>query len=101
MGTFFSVVGYGALVVDAYLVLASIAARMMKAEYLAYLPPFGAVEPSRFVVLLVATWTAVLAIGCLSANDAPSGRRSAPGVLWFVLVLAVAWLVYLTSLLVG
>ena len=104
MRTFFSVVGYGTLVVDAYLILASIAAPMMEAQYRAYLPPFGSAEfgqPSRFVVLLVATWTAVLAMGCLRANDVQSVRGSAPGVLWFVLVLAIVWLVYLTPLLIG
>lgn len=102
MRKFFSVVGYGTLVVDVYLVLASIAAQMMEAQYRAYLPPFGSAdfeEPSRFIVLLVATWTAVLAMGCLKANDAQSVTGSAPGVHWFVLVLAVVWLVYLTPLL--
>ena len=103
MRGFFLVVGYGTLIVDVYLVLASIAARMMKAQYRGYLPPFGSeagAEPTRFMVLLVATWTAILAIGCLRANHAqPEGTR-ASGTLWFVAVLALVWLVYLTPVLI-
>lgn len=38
---FYLLVGYGTLVIDVYLVLASIASRMMKAEYTRLLPPFG------------------------------------------------------------
>jgi hypothetical protein len=76
---------------------------MMKAQYRGYLPPFGSEgneEPSRFIVLSVATWTAILAIGCLRANHAqPEGTR-ASGTLWFVAVLALVWLVYLTSVLI-
>ena len=41
MRGFFLVVGYGTLIVDVYLVLASVAAKMMKAQYSRYLPPFG------------------------------------------------------------
>lgn len=57
---------YGTLVVDAYLALASIAARTTQNR----LPPFGVVgnsQGSRVVVLLVATGTAALAIGPLRA----------------------------------
>jgi hypothetical protein len=103
MRGFFLVVGYGTLIIDVYLVLASVAAKMMKAEYSRYLPPFGSeggAEPTRFMVLLVATWTAILAIGCLRANDAPSEETRAPGTLWFVAVLALVWLVYLTPVLI-
>jgi hypothetical protein len=100
---FFLAVGYGTLVFDAYLVLASIATKMMKAEYSGYLMPFGAggaAEPSRFMVLLVATWTAVLAMGCLGANYSQSERTRAAGTLWFVAVLAIVWLVYLTPVVI-
>lgn len=94
---FYLVLGYGTLVVDIYLVLASTAAKMMNSQYRSYLPPFGsdgAAEPSRFMVLLLATWTAILALGCLRANNLRSETGAAPGTLWFVLVLATVWLVY-------
>jgi len=96
---FYLVVGYGTLAVDVYLVLASIANRMMKAEYSHLLPPFGSGgggEPSRVIVLLIATWTAILAMGCLAAARPKSKDAPAPGSLWFVVVLVLAWLSYLT-----
>jgi len=96
------VAGYVTLAVDAYLVLASIATRTMKAEYSRFLPPFGAddgTEPARLTVLLIATWTAILAIGCLNAGRARSDNGSAPGSLWFILVLGIVWCAYLTRVL--
>jgi len=98
---FFIAVGFGTLVVDAYLVLASIATKMMKREYSSYLLPFGSEgdAPSRLTVLLIATWTAILAIGCIRSNSTQSNKSSAPGTLWFVLVLAIVWLAYLTPVL--
>lgn len=101
---FYLVVGYGTLAVDAYLVLASIATRMMKAEYSRFVPPFGAHtggEPSRVMVLLIATWTAILAMGCLRANNEQAGKTRSAGTIWFVLVLAIVWLVFLTQFLEG
>ena len=96
---FFLAVGYGTLIVDVYLVLASIATRMMNSQYTGYLPPFGpdGAQTSRFMVLLIATWTAILALGCIRSNNPKSA--GAPGTIWFVLVLAIVWLGYLTPLL--
>jgi len=94
------VMGYGTLIADAYLVLASIATRMMQAEYSHLLPPFGSFnqgnELSRVIVLVIATWTAILAMGCLAAARHKSKDAPAPGSLWFVVVLVLAWLSYLT-----
>lgn len=102
--TFFLAVGYGTLVVGAYLVLASVASKMMKSQYLGYLPPFGSMggaEPSNFMVLLIATWTAILAMGCLRVNRSPTDQAPAPGSLWFGLVLVIVWLVYLVPMLIN
>ena len=99
---FYNVVAYGTLIVDAYLVLASIAIRMMKTQYRHYLPPFdseGDVEPSRFIVLVVATWTAFLAIGCLKSANVKSEGAAAAGIVPFILLLIIVWLVYLTPIL--
>ena len=95
--TFYTAAAYGTLLADAYLALASIATRMMRPEYQRYLPPFGggASEGSRILVLLVATWTAVLALGCLRTGRAEAKDSHASGVLWFVLVLVLIWLVIL------
>ena len=91
---FFLTVGFGTLVVDAFLVLASIATKMMKREYSGYLLPFGSEgsEPSRFLVLLIASWTGILAIGCIRSRKTSSDGA---GTLWFVLILAIVWLAYL------
>ena len=92
---FYTALSYGTLVVDAYLALALTATRMMKRGYTSHLPPFGSEgvsEGTRFLVLLIATWTAVLAIGCLRANSAQAESPHAPGTVWFVLVLAIVWL---------
>ena len=66
--SFFTFFAYATLLLDTYLVLASVATRMMKDTYTSYLPPFGSVENTervRFFILIVAAWTAALAIGCL------------------------------------
>lgn len=100
---FFLAVGYGILVVDAYLVLASVASKMMKSQYLGYLPPFGSMggaQPSNVMVLLIATWTATLAIGCLRTSRSQSNQAPASGSLWFGLVLVIVWLVYLVPMLI-
>lgn len=92
----YQTIAYLTLFVDAYLVLASIATRMMKAEYTQFLPPFGpgsGPEPSRILVLIIATWTSVLAVGCL--NQSRKQSDSTPGSVWFIVVLAIAWLSYL------
>lgn len=98
---FFLAIGFGTLIIDAYLVLASIATKMMKREYSGYLLPFGSEgdAPSRFIVLLIATWTAILAIGCIRSSNTKSEKSSAPGILWFVVVLAIVWLVNLIPIL--
>jgi hypothetical protein len=86
---FYPAVAYGTLVVDAYLALASVATKATPREGHRYLPPFGFVvasEASRFLVLLVATWTAILALGCLSVSGEQRERPHAAAVLWFVLV---------------
>jgi hypothetical protein len=65
---FYTAVAYGTLALDAYLALACVATRAIPRDGHRYLPPFGFVgasEASRFVVLSVATWTAILALGCL------------------------------------
>jgi hypothetical protein len=101
--TFYTAVAYGTLVVDAYLALASVATKAIPREGRRYLPPFGFVgvsEASRFLVLLVATWTAILALGCLRASGEQRERSHSAGVLWFVLVLAVIWLLLMLPLLV-
>ena len=100
---FYLMVGYGTLILDVYLVLASVATKMMNTQYRHLLPPFGSnggAEPSRLIVLFVATWTAILAMGCLRANTVQSEGGSAPGTLWFVLVLALVWLVYLVPVII-
>jgi hypothetical protein len=100
---FYTAVAYGTLVVDAYLALASVATKAIPREGHRYLPPFGLVgvsEASRFLVLLVATWTAILALGCLRASGEQRERPHAAAVLWFVLVLAVSWLLLMLPVLV-
>lgn len=94
---------YATLVVDAYLALASVATKATPREGHRYLPPFGFVDASdtsRFLVVLVATWTAILALGCLSACGEQRERHHSAAVLWFVLVLAVVWLFLVLPLLV-
>jgi len=92
MFKFYTFVAYGTLVVSTYLALVSIASR----AGVRHLPPFGAErvsDASRFLVILVATWMTVLSFGCLRAGCTQAERPYIPGVVWFVLVLALAWLV--------
>lgn len=92
MFNFYTSVAYGTLVVSTYLALVSIASR----AGVRHLPPFGAErvsDASRFLVILVATWMTVLSFGCLRAGRTQAERPYIPGVVWFVLVLALAWLV--------
>ncbi len=100
--TFYTAAAYGTLVVDAYLALASVATKALPREGHRFLPPFGFVgasQASRFVVLLVATWTAILALGCLKASDEKRQRPHSAAVLWFLLVLALIWLLFVLPLL--
>ena len=99
--TFYTAAAYETLLADAYLALAWVATRMMHREYHRYLPPFGidgVSEGSGLLVLIVATWTAVLALGCLRAGRTERDESHAPGALWFVLVLAVVWIMILLPL---
>ena len=96
--TFYTVIAYGTLVVDAYLALASIATRVG----VRHLPPFGSErvsDSSRLLVIVVATWTAVLVVGCFRARSIQPESPHAPGILWFLIVLAAAWLAVLLPLL--
>ena len=92
MSKFYTSVAYGTLFVSTYLALVSIASR----AGVRHLPPFGAErvsDASRFLVILVATWMTVLSFGCLRAGRTQAERPYLPGVVWFVLVLGLAWLV--------
>ena len=94
-----TILAHATLLVDAYLVLASIASQMMKNTYRTYLPPFDRVdniEGARLFTLIVATWTAVLAMGCLKMRRVPSDSAYSAGIVWVVLLLSVVWLMYLT-----
>jgi hypothetical protein len=87
---FFTVAAYGTLVIDVYLALAAVATKVD----VRHLPPFGAervTDGLRFLVLIVATWTATLAIGCLRAGRGPATTQPA-SVFWFVLVLGLVWI---------
>ena len=97
--TFHTALAYGTLFVDAYLALVSVATRMMKGPFASSLLPVDSgdiSERTRFFILLVATWTAALAIGSLRSNRDQAESPHAPGTLWFILVLATVWIVYLT-----
>ena len=90
---YYVVLGFGTLVVDAYLVLASIASGMMKSEYRMNLPLFGegsVLASSRLMVLMIATWTALLAIGCLRGTSTSEGTN-VMAIAPFVLILALGW----------
>lgn len=94
---FYTVLAYGTLFVDAYLALASVAIRMMNREYSSYLLPFGTGKFSgeqRFLVLIIATWTAALALGCLKLHGAQKSNHTMPGIIWFILILSVVWLIH-------
>lgn len=61
----FTIAAYVTLLADAYLVLASLASRMMQEAYASYLLPFSGdnnSDETHFLVLIVATWTAILAV---------------------------------------
>jgi len=45
--------------------------------------------------MLVATWTALLAFGCLTRAGTDEEQPARIGLFWFTLVLVLAWLVYL------
>ena len=51
--------------------------------------------------MLVATWTAILAFGCLRAGDEQRERPQAAAVLWFGLVLVLVWLFLVLPLLIA
>jgi len=91
----FTIAAYVTLLADAYLVLASLASRMMQEAYASYLLPFSGdnnSDETHFLVLIVATWTAILAVGCLSSRRTSSQGNHSAAVVWFFLVLAVPWL---------
>lgn len=91
----FTIAAYVTLLADAYLVLASLASRMMRNAYTSYLLPFSTDKNSdgtHLMVLIIATSTAVLAVGCLSSRRRSSNDNYAAAVVWIVLVLAVPWL---------
>jgi hypothetical protein len=70
--TVFKAAAYATLFVDAYLALASVATGAMPRQYHYYLPPFGFAGVSatpKLLLLVVVAWTALLAIGCLSAHS--------------------------------
>ena len=80
---------------NSYLALASVAAKVMQ-PHRRYLPPFESnTQVSQSVVLLVVTWTAILAIGCLRVASGKSDDATMPGAIWFLLVLAIVWIVHL------
>jgi hypothetical protein len=91
----FTIAAYVTLLADAYLVLASLASRMMKEPYASYLLPFSGDKNSdaiHLMILIIATWTAVLAVGCLSSRRGSSNDNYSVAVVWIVLVLAIPWL---------
>ena len=91
----FTIAAYVTLLADTYLVLASLASRMMKEAYSSYLLPFsGDRNPDKtdLMVLIIATWTAVLVVGCLSSRRRSSNDNYSAAVVWIVLVLAIPWL---------
>ena len=90
-----TITAYVTLFADTYLVLASLASRMMKEAYASYLLPFSGDKNSdetHLTVLTIATWTAVLAVGCLSSRRRSSNDNYSAAVVWIVLVLAIPWL---------
>ncbi|MFP6765862.1 MAG: hypothetical protein VB858_19685 [Planctomycetaceae bacterium] len=91
----FTIAAYVTLLADTYLVLASLASRMMKEAYSSYLLPFSGdrnPDETDLMVLIIATWTAVPAVGCLSSRRRSSNDNVSAAVVWIVLVLAIPWL---------
>ena len=81
---------------DALLVLAATASQMMQEKFRYLLPPLGNEngDPTRFSVLVVATKTGVLAIGCLTTRRKESDSVSIAAIFPFLLILVVGWLMY-------
>ncbi len=95
---FYTILGFGTLLIDTYLVLTSIASRMMNAEYREHLPLFGPesdLASSPFMVLIIATWTALLAIGCIRADRKTPEDSNTPALIPFVLILGLVWIGHL------
>jgi hypothetical protein len=91
----FTIAAYVTLLADAYLVLASLASRMMQEAYASYLLPFSGDKNSdetHLTVLIIATWTSVLAVGCLWSRRRSSNDNYSAAVVWIVLVLTIPWL---------
>ena len=91
----FTIAAYVTLFADAYLVLASLASKMMQNVSASYLLPFHSEEnpgETHVIVLVVATWTSVLAVGCLSSRQRDSHDNWLAGVVWIGVVLAIPWL---------
>lgn len=100
---FYTLLAYTTLLLDGYLILASQAVRMMKVEYSSYLPLFeakGFSTRQHTVTLAIATWTAVLAVGCLKTQSSGKGEPRNPAVSWFFVVILVAWLVNVVPVLI-
>jgi hypothetical protein len=100
---FFTTLAYCTLFIDAYMSLAVIATRMMKAEFaprLLLMDSSRISEGTRFGVLFIATWTMFLAIGCLRSSKESTDGSHFPGMIWFVSVVVVVWIAYLAPLLV-
>jgi hypothetical protein len=90
MSKTYVVLAYSILVVDAYLALAALATRAGVQN----LPPFGigrVSDSSRFYAMTVATWTAVLAFGCLRRASTDEEQPARIGLYWCILVLVLAW----------
>lgn len=72
MKRFIRITAYITLLLDAYLLLASVATLNMKTQYHSYLPPFGLQSVNalpRALIFLVVGWTALLALGCLLSTN--------------------------------
>ena len=96
----FTIVAYITLLADAYLVLASLATKMMNRAYASYLLPFGGgnnAGETHFWALIVATWTGTLAVGCLSSRDPSSRGKHGAAIVWFLLVIALGALGLITA----
>ena len=91
----FTIAAYVTLLADTYLVLASLASRMMKEAYASYLLPFIADKTSdetHLMTVIIATGTAVPAARYLSSRRTNSNDNYPAAVAWIVSVLAIPWL---------